>query len=117
MNEFNSDIISQMISQVLPIIVTLSAFAVPLVTAIVEGLKKVTPEKHHKWNFIVSVVTGILLALLGKSFIIYIANIILRPVDTHLYNFAISFQFSILLGIIWGLSASGLYSGIKSFKL
>lgn len=105
---------NELISEVMPMFMVISSFAIPLITAMVEGFKRIPGLKLSSYAFLISIGFGILLAWIGKGIIIMFANAIL-PQNLELYNFVLSFKFNILLGILWGLSASGLYSGFKSF--
>lgn len=74
-------------------------FFVALVIAIVEGLKRLGVKDWG--SFVASMVTGLVLGL-GYSYS-------LAPITTFAGWF-----FSAIFGLILGLTASGLYTGVKS---
>lgn len=68
---------------------------VPLILAVVQGIKLLIDPKYHKWAFLLSMVIGIIFSYLFAN-------------DTE------SIKVALGQGIIAGLSASGLYSGSKA---
>jgi len=67
---------------------------VPLILAVVQGIKLLISPKYHKWAFLLSMLIGIIFSYLFAT-------------DTTI-------KVALGQGIIAGLSASGLYSGSKA---
>lgn len=70
---------------------------IPLVTGLVQGIKMLMPERAFKWCPFISIAVSILLSLLFTN-------------SDNGYNM----QQAISQGLIVGLGASGLYSGLKT---
>jgi uncharacterized membrane protein (DUF441 family) len=70
---------------------------IPLVTALIQGIKMVMPEKAFKWCPFIAIIVSILLSLL---------------LTTGANGFDL--RHAVAQGLIIGLGSSGLYSGLKT---
>lgn len=79
----------------LDIISASSLIVVPIIVAICQAIKLILPERLTKWMPFFSIATGIIIGFLAN------------------HNTA-DITETILSGVMYGLTASGLYSGVKS---
>ena len=70
---------------------------IPITTGIVEVIKRATGEKSSRFLPLISLFTGVILAL-------------------NVAPLSFSITDKIIYGLILGLSASGLYDGVKTFE-
>ena len=70
---------------------------VPIIIAVVQAIKMVSPKINGRFAPILSIGVGVVVAFLLKNGTATMTNIILE-------------------GVLYGLSASGLYSGVQSMK-
>jgi uncharacterized membrane protein (DUF441 family) len=69
---------------------------VPIIVAVTQAIKMITPgETLHKWSPLISIGLGILFAFFAAPDLMDNSQ-------------------KIMSGVVYGLSASGLYSGVKS---
>jgi Sec-independent protein secretion pathway component TatC len=79
----------------LDIISASSLIVVPIIVAICQAIKLVLPENMNKWMPFISIAVGIIIGFLAN-------------------HDSADLTGTILSGVMFGLTASGLYSGVKT---
>jgi len=85
-----------------PLLASALVLAVPLILGIVQAIKTVFKIEDDRWKPVVSIGTGMVLALLG---------LVSQKIPS-----AGEWILTLLLGLILGLAASGLYSSAKAVR-